>query len=119
MAFGRSNEDEEAGRAQLFKNNVGRNDRFILGLFDGDELVAIGGFYRHEPIKVQGIFNLYKGRSDAAFRSAPSEHCLTSAAVSVLYHHVQCVLGYFCVLRLRTPRRLYIWACVKTCCTAV
>ena len=51
MAFGRSNEDEEAGRAQLFKNNVGRNDRFILGLLDGDELVAIGGFYRHEPIK--------------------------------------------------------------------
>ena len=51
MAFGRSNEDEAAGREQLFKNNVGRDDRFILGLFDGDEPVAIGGFYRHEPIK--------------------------------------------------------------------
>lgn len=51
MAFGRSNADEEAHREQLFKNNVDRDDRFIIGLFDGEELIAIGGFFRHEPIK--------------------------------------------------------------------
>ncbi len=51
MAFGRSNADEEAHREQLFENNVDRDDRFIIGLFDGEKLIAIGGFFRHEPIK--------------------------------------------------------------------
>lgn len=51
MAFGRSNADEEPGRENLFKNNVGRDDRFIIGLFDEGNLIAIGGFFRHEPIK--------------------------------------------------------------------
>lgn len=51
MAFGRSNEDEQPRRKPFFENNIDRDDRFILGLFDGEELIAIGGFYRHEPIK--------------------------------------------------------------------
>lgn len=51
MAFGRSNADEQAHRERLFENNVNRDDRFIIGLFDEDTLVAIGGFYRHEPLK--------------------------------------------------------------------
>lgn len=51
FAFGRSNEDELPTRERLFKNNINRDDRFILGLFLGDEMIGISGFFRHEPIK--------------------------------------------------------------------
>ncbi len=51
FAFGRSNKDELPTRAKLFANNTDRDDRFILGAFEEDELVGIAGFYRHEPIK--------------------------------------------------------------------
>ncbi len=51
FAFGRSNEDELPTRDKLWENNIDRDDRFIVGAFDKEELVAIAGFYRHEPIK--------------------------------------------------------------------
>ena len=51
FSFGRSNEDELPTREKLYQNNVGRDDRFILGLFTDDQLIGISGFFRHEPIK--------------------------------------------------------------------
>lgn len=51
FAFGRSNEDELPTRERLFKNNINRTDRFILGLFSDEQLIGISGFFRHEPIK--------------------------------------------------------------------
>jgi ribosomal protein S18 acetylase RimI-like enzyme len=51
FAFGRSNEDEATERTHRFASNINREDRFILGAFDGDELIGIAGFYRHEPKK--------------------------------------------------------------------
>lgn len=51
FAFGRSNEDELAERDHRFKTNINRDDRFILGAFENDNLIGIAGFYRHEPIK--------------------------------------------------------------------
>lgn len=51
FAFGRSNEDELPTRERLFKNNINRDDRFILGLFLDGEMIGISGFFRHEPIK--------------------------------------------------------------------
>lgn len=52
FAFGRSNEDEFAERDHRFKVNINRKDRFILGVFEDDNLIGIAGFYRHEPIKI-------------------------------------------------------------------
>ncbi|MFT4544961.1 MAG: ribosomal protein S18 acetylase RimI-like enzyme [Bacteroidia bacterium] len=51
FAFGRSNEDELPERDHRFKVNINRKDRFIHGAFDGEKLIGISGFYRHEPIK--------------------------------------------------------------------
>ena len=52
FAFGRSNSDEISERDHRFKSNINRTDRFILGVFEGDKLIGIAGFYRHEPVKV-------------------------------------------------------------------
>lgn len=51
FAFGRSNEDEMPIRERFFKNNINRDDRFILGMFADERLIGISGFFRHEPIK--------------------------------------------------------------------
>ena len=51
FSFGRSNQDELPIRESFFRNNIDRDDRFILGMFLHDRLIGISGFFRHEPIK--------------------------------------------------------------------
>ena len=58
-AFGRSNEDEGPTRQRLFDNNVDRDDRFILGAFDGHELVGISGMFRHDAVKAYHKGNIW------------------------------------------------------------
>lgn len=53
VSFGSSNEDEIPKREALFKRNTEELDHFIIGLFDGEELIGIAGFYRHNYLKVK------------------------------------------------------------------
>ena len=53
VAFGSSNKDEIPVRKEMFKRNMEKPDHFILGTFNDDELIGIGGFYRNEQVKVK------------------------------------------------------------------
>lgn len=51
--FGSSNEDEDAKRPELYERNMGKQDWFILGAFEGDRLVGMVGFFRYEQVKTK------------------------------------------------------------------
>ena len=52
-AFGSTNQEEIPHRKSRFESNVNHQYSFIMGAFDGGELLGMVGFLRFEKIKMQ------------------------------------------------------------------
>lgn len=52
-AFGSTNQEESPHRKNRFESNVTHKYSFIMGAFDGEELVGMVGFLKLEKIKIQ------------------------------------------------------------------
>ncbi len=74
-AFGSTNQEEIPHRKNRFESNVTHQESFIMGAFDGEELVGMVGFLKLEKIKIQhkGIIWGMFVKSDRQGRGIGSE----------------------------------------------